>query len=185
MRSVESYLHRFAKQTLASWIRGGIRVGGNFQGLQPVMSHVPYEGCLPPMYNVYEEYPIATVTTPVKEIGNTRSCIEGCDHLTGWHCLAATNQLTMPKHKHGIPTAKELVECSALKTNFFFDVAMIDSSGNLRCVFEICHTNPIEPKKIKWLTENKIPWFEMSAEWIMKQTRSPYAVTDGILRRSV
>jgi hypothetical protein len=194
----ESYLHRFAKQTLASWLRGGIRVGENYQGLQPLMAHVPYAGCTAPMYNIYEEYPIATTGIPTKQIGPRRTCQrsddpEGteevareseCSHLSGWHCFSAEDQ-TQWKHKHGIPTRKELILCPTIKRiDFLFDVAMIDCDGNLKCVFEVCHTNPIDKKKIRWLKDNQVPWFEMSAEWIMKQTRSPYSVVGGIQSRS-
>ena len=186
MRGAESYLHRFAKQTLASWLRGGIRVGPKFQGLQPLMACIPISGCSAPMFNVYEEYPIATCGGGTnQEVGCSRRCAEQCSHPTAWHCFAASNSISTPAHKHGIPTGKELTKCPSLKrTNFLFDVAMVGADGSLKCVFEICHTNPIEAQKIKWLTEHNVPWFEMSADWIMKQCRSPYSVAEGILRSS-
>lgn len=181
-KGVESYLHRYAKQTVASWLRGGVRVGENFKGLQPLFKSVPL-GMPQPMYGVYEEFPIAAKTA----VGLRRCCIgeaaEACQCLTGWHCHVKSNSKLTVAHRHGIPTIKELVNAK-VPIEFIFDVGVVDTLGSLCCVVEVCHTNPMNPSKIKWLTDNRIAWCEVSAEWIMNQVRSPFSLTEGIVRSS-
>lgn len=179
-KGVESYLHRYAKQTVASWIRGGVRVGENFKGLQPLFKSVPL-GMPQPMCGVYEEFPIAAKTA----VGLRRCCVgeEECECLTGWHChLKSPNNTKLTvAHRHGIPTIKELVNAK-VPIEFIFDVGVVNAVGSLCCVVEVCHTNPMHPNKIKWLTDNNIAWYEVSAEWIMNQVRSPFSLSDGMLR---
>lgn len=178
-KGVESYLHRYAKQTVATWLRGCVKVGSNFKGLQPMSTSVPF-GMPQPMCGVYEEFPIAKNNWT----GLKRCCgDQGCDCLTGWHCYAQKTPVTFA-HRHGIPTIKELVNAKT-PIEFIFDVGVVNSVGSLCCVVEVCHTNPMHSNKIEWLNQNGIPWFEMSAEWIMNQVRSPFSVSDGILRSSL
>jgi hypothetical protein len=171
----ESYMHFYAKKTLASWIRGRITIGKNFKGLYPVATYIPYTG----LTLVYEEYPIAS-SIAQSDIGLRRSCPEGgakdCSCQTGWNCVK------LKGIKCIIPTARELQLSKTLKTKYIFDVAVLNTTGELSCVFEICHRNPITRSKIDWLRLHNIPWFELSAEWILRQNCSPYSIVDGIIR---
>jgi hypothetical protein len=185
--SVESYLHKFAKQTVATWIRGRVKVGAKFKGLQPMGDAIPF-GMEAPMCGVYEEYPILRDRTGLQRVccqSDDVADADRCNHLTGWHCYVHSNpgKLTIP-HKHGIPTLKALSEAKMPAAECVFDVGVIDTTGKLCCVVEICHTNPMNAKKIKWLTDNNVTWYEISAEWVMKQIRSPYSVAEGLYRYS-
>lgn len=186
-RGVESYMHLFAKQTVASWLRGGVRVGQNFKGLQPIGQFLP---ALPqtaqPMMGVYEEFPIALVKgTDQQHIGLSIGCEEKCEHRHGWDCYAAKTERKFHK-MHGVPTAKEVNECKEIACKHIFDVAVI-SGADAKIVFvvEICHKNPIDAAKVAFLNNHNIRWFELSAEWVMNQVRSPFSVTDGIVRDSL
>ena len=184
-KGVESYLHRYAKQTIGSWLRGGIRVGENFKGLQPLFASVPI-GMPAPMYGVYEEYPIAKTQLGLQRCCHLTESDKSCNCLTGWHCYqtnGSSNGLTglTVAHRHGIPTIKELVNAK-LPIDFIFDIGIVNASGQLCCVVEVCHKNPMQPNKIKWLTDNGVAWFEVSAEWVLNQVRSPFNLKDGILR---
>jgi len=52
---VESYMHKYAKMVLASWLRKKIRIGEKYKGLDNIS--LPIKG-KSPMYNVYVEYPV-------------------------------------------------------------------------------------------------------------------------------
>lgn len=177
-KGVESYLHRFAKQTVASWLRGRVRTGTNFKGLQPLADYIPI-GMQAPMYGIYEEYPVLADNTGCDK---NQDCADCSLHVTGWHCYCAKHTDFTVCHKHGIPVLKEL---NKLKIAHVFDIGVVNAAGKLCCVVEICNTNPIETRKIEWLTEHQVPWFELSADWIMKQVKSPYSISDGITRNSL
>jgi hypothetical protein len=168
----ESYMHRYAKQTLASWVRGRIRVGPKFQGLQPVGETIML-GTTSPMFGVYEEFPVTSDGVGIEKCANC-SHLEACH---GWDCIGTF------KKKHNIPMKKELDELE-IKPKYFFDVGVVNSDGNLYCVLEVCYKNPMNNDKIAWLKQHNIQWFEISAEWIMSQCHSPYSIQDGILRSS-
>jgi hypothetical protein len=174
-RSVESYMHLYAKQVLASWLRNRVHVGANFKGLQPICNFVPYQNQTAPMMGVYEEFPVCT----------TRDLQCNAKYPTIWHELSDTSNFAVKK-KHGIPSVKELSD-GGYKPSFIFDVAVFERKNELsrlNCVFEICHTHPMDEAKIQYLKTHDIKWFELSAEWIMNQVRSPFSIQQGILRSS-
>ncbi len=180
MKGVESYMHRFAKQTVASWLRNRSKVGVNFKGLQPIMKDLPLH-TQRPMFGIYEEYPVCRTLSDV--IGLNK-CLEitcnATDH--SWNCWSSANGKKTCQ-RHGIPTLRELGEWN-LTINWLFDIGVVDNEGNLCFVAEICHKNPMNDAKINWLKEHNIPWIELSADWIMNRVKGPFDLKDGILRSS-
>jgi len=199
----ESYAHRFAKQALASWLRGRSRVGKNFKGLQPFLPYLPIS-TNKPMYGVYEEYPVCTTGTGVV-IGLERTPhaapgqgahLEGevlCKDATGWHCWESSYG-KIASRGHRIPTAKDIKRWNEahplssgmpqlrLNMNYFFDVGLVDPEGRLAVAFEVKHTHPTPQAKIDWMEANGVRWFELSADWILNRCQSPFNITGAILR---
>lgn len=174
---VESYMHRFAKQTVASWLRKRSKVGSNFKGLQPILNSLPLHN-KGPMFGVFEEFPVS------QDIGITLCANPECsstDH--GWNCWTlANNKKTC--QRNGIPTLRELHDWK-LPTTWIFDIGIIDTHGKLCFVAEICHKNPMNDAKIAWLKLHNIQWIELNAEWIMNRIKSPFDLTEGIMRSSL
>lgn len=150
-------MHRFAKQTVATWVRGRSRVGANFKGLQPVLDLIPMQPkSASPMFGVYEEYPVCT-----SKIG-----------LLGVAASEWKSSGVKASKAHGIPLAKDIgawnEKCSKeqkLKLEWLFDVGVVDPVTSKLCfVIEIRHTNPMTDEKIAWLDEQGISWLEMSAD---------------------
>lgn len=168
----ESYMHRFAKQTLAGWVRGRIRIGENFKGLQPLTKIISI-GTEAPMFGVYEEFP---VTKEGIGLSVNRETYPDAKH--GWETVGSRFKL-----KHNIPLKKEL-DALQIKPKYFFDIGIVNPEGRLYCVLEVCHKHSIRDDKIQWLKDHNIEWVEFSAEWILNQCHSPFSIQDGILRQS-
>jgi hypothetical protein len=180
MKGVESYMHKFAKQTLATWLRTRSRVGANFKGLEPFLPLIPLAPkSMSPMYGVYEEYPICHTV---------ENCVLGL-------CIGDWQAGNVKASKtHGIPSSKDIKTWNQncqnkkqkLTMDWFFDVAIIDPvSSHLCFVFEVMHTNAMDERKITWLQEKGIAWAELKADWIMTRVKSPFSLTPGIIRSSV
>lgn len=179
----ESYAHRFAKQTVASWLRQRSRVGANFKGLQPVLEFIPLSTDKP-MHGVYEEYPVC-VTKGGVEVGFQSNE----DGITQWHEWAATHGKIACKG-HGIPTKKDIrkwnderkrSDPTRLASALYFDIGVV-SKGRLTAVFEIKHTHPSTEEKLAWLDAHEVRWFEISADWVLARCSSPYDIAGGILK---
>lgn len=173
-------MHRFAKQTLATWLRGRSRVGVNFKGLQPVLPGLPlHPKSASPMFGVYDEYPICTMSTT--------------NEIVGLACTEWKTRGIKSSKGHGIPLGKDIKQwnenCTKdkrLRMEWFFDVGVVDPVTSQLCyVFEIVHTNPMDDAKIEWLRANNIQWIEISALWIMNRVKSPFNLHPGITRSSV
>ena len=180
MTSVESYKHRYAKKTVAQWIRQRCRIGDKFKGLQPLV--IPINSSQP-MNGVYEEWPVTS------EWGSELTCAD-CSHQHPWECCHAAPHLT--KKKHGVPCKRDFSQWNRAKSKnkklspeWYFDVALIDSNGRLCYVFEIKHKHAMCDEKINWLNEHSIPWVELDADWVLERVKSPYDLTDGILRKNL
>lgn len=182
MKGVESYMHRFAKQTVATWLRSRSKIGVNCKGLQPLLPVLPLlDQSFAPMYGVYEEFPICK-TASGQLIGLGLS----------WKEWRETSGMKVSK-QHGIPSQKDIsawnqlakTKDEKLSMEWFFDVGVVDASQRLCCVCEVVHKNPVEDAKIAWLNENKISFAELNAEWIMTRVKSPFSLQEGILRSNI
>lgn len=169
--TVESYMHKYAKTVLASWLRQKVRVGEKYKGLENIP--LPVKG-KSPMFNVYVEYPVCSFNDELVGVtGNTDS-----DHP--WISWLNKNG-KKAKAKHGVPSSFELKDWEKagckLKILHVFDVAVIDpETGCLHSVYEIQHKHPVTEYKKKFLEDNDIDGFEISAEWIMNKVKAPFTV---------
>lgn len=166
---VESYLHKYAKIVVCAWLRKKIRIGAKFKGL----NNIPLDLELPkksPMFSVYPEFPVCKSISDGKLVGIDIEWIE-------W--LTQNNLQTLIKSKSKIPTVYELKEHKELETKLklvsVFDIGIVDK-GSLKYIFEIEHTHPSTPKKIKFIKEHKIIGYEISAQKVMEKVKLPYAI---------
>lgn len=174
MSSVESYKHRYAKKTVAQWIRKRCRIGEKFKGLQPLVLPINSDG---PMFGVYEEWPVT------EELG--LRCNHDTPHPHPWACC----DVAVTTKKHGVPCKRDFSQWNRgkkteekLSPTWYFDVALVDSRGSLAFVFEIKHKHAMCDEKIAWLNENGIPWVELDADWVLERVKSPYDLSEGIIR---
>lgn len=169
--SVESYLHKYAKIVVASWLRKKIRIGPKFKGL----NNIPLELELPkksPMYGVYTEFPICK-----SFIDPNNPIIVGID-ITWDQYIDKYDLQSNIKSKTKIPTVyelKDLVSDNKLKILSIFDVGIVDK-GKLKYIFEIEHTHACTPKKIKFIHKHKLIGYELRAQKVMEQVKLPYAI---------
>lgn len=163
---VESYLHKYAKIVVASWLRRKIRIGTKFKGL----NNIPLELELPkksPMFGVYTEFPVCKTLDDGKLIGL---------HIKWEEWLNDNGLLSKIKSKTKIPTIYELKDLSdKLKIMSIFDIGIVDK-GELKYIFEIEHTHACTPRKIKFINKHKIIGYELSAQKVMEQVKLPYAI---------
>ena len=68
---VESYLHRYGKKVVASWLRKKIRIGSNFKGLSNLKMDLDFKELQQekPMLGVYEEYPVCKDLKTNQKVG--------------------------------------------------------------------------------------------------------------------
>lgn len=167
---VESYMHRYAKVVLSTWLRKKIRIGETYKGLNNVP--LPLKG-LAPMYNTYVEYPIC------KDKNNKIIGIKSLNSKNGhpWSEWLKNNNKKVSQ-KHNIPTNFELKQWEdELTPLHIFDIAVLDpETMTINSVFEIQHQHPVTEHKKKFLQDNKIKCYEISAEWIMNKVKSPFVV---------
>lgn len=163
---VESYLHKYAKIVVASWLRKKIRIGPKFKGL----SNIPLELEFPkkkPMYNVYTEFPVCKSLIDDKIIGIDVEWDKYIDE----HDLQSN-----VRSKTKIPTIYELKDMNdKFKLLSIFDIGIVDK-GKLKYIFEIEHTHACTPRKIKFINNHKLIGYELSAQKVMEQVKLPYAI---------
>lgn len=163
---VESYLHKYAKVVVCSWLRKKIRLGKNFKGLNN-LDICLIDDAKSPMFNVFDEYPVCMCSDIDDNV------IIGVDVL--WDVwLQENNLLDKIKSRNKIPTKFELDQLKdKLKCITIFDIGIIDQ-GKLKYVIEIKHTHPCTPKKIKFIKEHNLIGYELDAQKIMEQVKLPY-----------
>ena len=155
--SVESYLHKYAKTVMSSWLRK--LTGRNFKGLNNIGITLTTKPT-GPMFGVYTEYPVC-------QDKETQSLIGINETWANW----LTNHKLSAKAKHGIPTRWELKEWKKeLKILHIFDIVILDDN-RVSYIFEICHKHPIEKDKIEFVKIHKIPCYEVAAQWIMENCK--------------
>jgi hypothetical protein len=166
---VESYMHKYAKVVLSTWLRKKIRIGETYQGLSNVPLPSKKEA---PMYNTYVEYPICKAKNNVI-VGLKPLNVKNGHSWSEW----LKNNGKKVSQKHNIPTSFELKQWETELTPLhIFDIAVLDSDNKIHSVFEIQHQHPITEHKKKFLVENKIKGYEISAEWIMNKVKSPFTI---------
>lgn len=166
---VESYMHKYAKVVLSTWLRKKIRIGESYKGLCNVP--LPNKG-ISPMFNTYVEYPIC------KDKNNAIIGIQplGVNNGHSWSEWLKTNGKKVSQ-KHNIPTSFELKQWeNELTPLHIFDIAVLDSENKIHSVFEIQHQHPVTEHKKRFLLDNKIKCYEISAEWVMNKVKSPFSI---------
>lgn len=165
---VESYLHKYAKVVVASWLRRKIRIGTKFKGLNniPLDLKIKEKG---PMFGVYTEFPVCKV------IDEQNNVLIGID-CTWEEWLIKQGESVKSKSK--IPTLYELQTTfkNKLKILAIFDLVIIDEK-RLKYVFEIEHTHPSTSKKIRFIKDHGLIGYEISAQKVMEQVKLPYTIT--------
>jgi hypothetical protein len=141
----ESYLHKYAKQTLASWLRR--KRSGKLKWILEDITLSSWNDNKSKTIGVCIEYPL------VKISGG-----EYKGHTISWD--------------NKIPTYYQLKQDN-IKPEFMFDIAVINNSGNIESVFEIEFKSPMTQKKIKFLNDHNIKYYEVSALDIMTNCRPP------------
>jgi len=180
---VESYMHKYAKTVLAGWLRKKIRIGENYKGLDNIPLCLLPEGGGEkyPMCNIYVEYPICK-DKDGNVIGLTMNADKGDfdkSHIHPWEqWLKKYNRKFSAKHN--VPSSFELkpyIDSGELTVLHIFDLIAIDpKKGCVDSVFEICHKHPVTPYKKKFIEDNGLKGYEISAEWIMNKVKSPFHV---------
>lgn len=178
--TVESYMHKYAKIVLASWLRKKIRVGQSYKGLDNFP--VPNVKAKSPMYDVYLEYPICKDTSGNivglsyvnNENSNTSNKQIACHPWEQW---LKDNKKSVSA-KHMIPSSFELKKWeSELTILHIFDVAIVNSETcQLHSVYEVQHKHPVTEYKKKFIQNNNFKCYEISAEWIMNKVKPPFHV---------
>jgi hypothetical protein len=182
---VESYLHKYAKIVVCSWLRTKIRIGEKFKGLDNIKLSLklPKQS---PMYSVYSEYPVCkSLIKPennnvnnidnIENIDNNISTIIGLDVM--WDVWLTNNNLNdKVKSKTRIPTIYELKDIAdKLEIITVFDIGIVDES-KLKYVFEIEHTHASTARKIKFIEDNNLIGYELSAQKVMEQVKLPFNI---------
>jgi hypothetical protein len=166
---VESYLHKYAKVVVSSWLRKKIRIGKKFKGMSNLKLDLDYEELKKqkPMLGVYMEYPVCKDMKTKKKIG--------IDIM--WNKWLVDNNLdSKVKSKSRIPTSYELKDIeSYAKVVGVFDIGII-TNNKLKYVIEIEHKHPTTPKKIKFIQDNNIKGYEISAQKVMEQVQCPFTI---------
>ena len=172
---VESYMHKYAKVVLATWLRKKIKVGANYKGLDNIP--LPIEQKISPMFNIYVEYPICK-DKDGNIIGLTMLGDHNGEYIHPWEQWLKNNNKKVGA-KHNIPTNYELkgFEEDGIKILHIFDLVSMDSvKGRVESVFEIRHKHPVTEYKKKFIEESGLKGYEISAEWIMNKVKSPFSL---------
>ena len=163
--SAESYLHKYAKTVMSSWLRK--ITGKKFKGLNNIGITIKHKHKAP-MFGVFTEYPVCVDKQTNKIIGIEQS----------WESWITEQKLSV-KAKHGIPTRWELKDWKEKCTiSHIFDIVILDKletydNLTIAYIFEICNKHPIEESKIEFVKKYKIPCYEIEAQWIMEKCKLP------------
>lgn len=172
--SSESYMHRYAKTTLGSWVRRKVSC--------KLPKHVLSEETIVisnkkrtdgPYFGVSYEYPICS-----DKNGNIIGMINTIDKNSNniWaDYLRSIGEIVTDNF---VPTYKYLKKLnnSSLKILYIFDIVYIDNA-QIQYIFEICYKSPMTDDKIKFIKEYvnnyQMKCYELSAEKILEQTFPP------------
>lgn len=177
---VESYMHKYAKTVLASWLRKKIRIGEKYKGLENVPLKCSKKR--PPSLDVYLEYPVCLDKQTKDIVGIVGS---SCGTLTPGkdtgECLIWAEWLKKQgkkvRSKNGVPSVWEIKDTfkKELKILAVFDIGVIDN-GKLYSVFEVRHKHAIDDKKWAFIKEHSLECYEIDATWIMEKVKPPFSV---------
>jgi hypothetical protein len=159
-RSVESYKHRFAKETLAGWLRG-LAEHDEYACLEPINWRVNRG---PPHYGVWTEYPV---------------CLDAeNDGLsTVWDELDWNGEWPWPRFEQAPPTYAECLE-NGWVPSVIFDVA-VQHKGWICYAFEVVHRHGVTPEKLARLKRMAASAcgtprvYTIPADWILCQVGVP------------
>jgi hypothetical protein len=187
---VESYMHKYAKVVLAGWLRKKVRIGEKFKGLDNIILTLSNTPKTSPMCNVYSEYPICkdkngniiglSMNDESQIQSQTQSQIQSQTQIQHpWEKWLHDNKRKVSA-KHNVPTSyelKEYVDSKELSILHIFDLVYINpNTKSVESVFEIMHKHLVTEYKKKFIEENKLKGYEISAEWIMNKVQSPFHV---------
>jgi hypothetical protein len=150
----ESYMHAAARHVLATWLRDLSKPMGESMATHEFPFR-PNRGA--PWYGVYEEFPL----------------------VHGWNSCG--NVMIHDEHEldrpDGSPLSYAEMMARGIVPTVILDVA-IASKGNIPRAFEIVHKHYTELEKILYLERCEILVVEVSAEWILRQTKAISAVDE-------
>lgn len=153
---MESYKHKFAKETLAGWFRE-ISDLDEYVGLSPIRWRVNRGG---PNFGVWTEYPICL---------NNKNDIVGRsawdeEHFYSW----------MPEgveFNDRPPTYDETIKLGLLPIAIL-DVA-IQHKGYIVYGIEVVHRNDVSKIKFEYLNRIGIPIYRVDADWVLSRVKRP------------
>jgi hypothetical protein len=156
MPSVESYKHKFAKETVARWLRSQCK-RDEYADLPPVSWRVNRGA---PHFGVWIEYPV---------------CLNHRNEIVG---LCPVWDEAGPWEDH--PPSYEDVLALSLTPILIFDLA-IQHKGWIYAAIEIVHTNGISEKKLEYLkrvrAENgHLDVFVVDADWVLSRIERPHSL---------
>lgn len=151
---VESYMHRFAKQTLAGWLRDACFASDSVK-IGPFSWRVNRPG---PSFGVWEEYPVCADRMGLSVVWDEYPLrADGC-------CFN-----TAP------PTRDDLIDLYAPPA-VIFDVA-IQHKGQIIYAIEVVHKNDLSDEKLSRIRDLRdgqmLHVYKVPARWILSQVDVP------------
>ena len=170
-KSVESYLHKYAKTTLASWLRK------KYSGMRKCLENIEKSESvqkLPkdcaPYYNVYVEYPVGiNKNADVCGIDDKSKVNNSNNYCQIWDNILGDNKTI---RKDRIPTGPELTKYD-IKPLFIFDIVLVENN-KIKYIFEIKHKHAITQKKRKFLEKHSLEMYEIDAVSVLENVRIPW-----------
>jgi hypothetical protein len=155
----ESYMHRAAKEVLVRWLREAASAeGGDWWQLNGLAFRPNRRE---PFFGIHMEYPIATDASGAEQVWDE----------IDWQNINGEGD---PPDNIPIPTAEQLL-AAGVEVGCVCDVA-IWHKGMCSAVIEVVHKHPTPKWKIDFLRRMGVQEiYEISAEWVMRQTACPAA----------
>jgi hypothetical protein len=147
----ESYMHRAAKEVVARWLREAAAEAGrdNYAAIGDLVWRVNRDG---PVWGIWEEYPFVAANWPIV-----------------WDEYDAAFEFAPPRAGWCIDQGMQ-VACVA-------DIA-VQHKGLISSVVEIVHRHPCSVPKLCFYGDCGIQVFEVSAKWVLEQTKRPQKLLD-------
>ncbi len=182
---MESYKHKFAKETLASWLRAGPTLdsdllddGHDKHVLGSMMRDDDYR----PL--VWTEFPIC-LNSNNNLVGNMPTW----DCMGPWYKIADQLGIQAGKYENAPPSYSECIDMGIMPI-CIFDVAVSFSSHLVRA-YEVVHSNPISPTKLEYIRRimNErygggcfLSIYTIEADWILSRCGVPESLNRTLVR---
>jgi len=148
-RSVESYKHKFAKQTLTQWLRELGEAAYKDNDTYARIGDISWRTNRgEPTWGIFEEYPVS-------------KSVEWGGYVHAWD----------ETYWGTVPTFEQLVKAGD-RPDIIFDVA-IQHKGSIIYAFEVVHKHPVTEYKAGVLNRLDVETYTINAEWILQQVQRP------------